>query len=167
VVHLKTQAQERVIERFKNLRWKEVHVKYENSRLYVSIVFEFRYEPYVPRGIIALDINMRTITTYDGSKVRRFRTRFVDALSKRRRAEKLQRKYSERWRFNEKILSRVKALHRRARNIVIDWCWKFSKQIVPKALKHGYAMALEDLKGLRENANSKSDEITWKFIMFE
>ena len=44
-----------------------VHVKYENKRLYVSIVFEFNYKPYTPRGIIAPDVNLRTVTVYDGS----------------------------------------------------------------------------------------------------
>jgi putative transposase len=154
------------IERFKSLRWKEVHIKYENSRLYVSIVFEFRYKPYVPKGVIALDVNLRMVTAYDGSEVRRFRTRFVGALSKRRRAEELQSKYSKRWRYNEEILNKVKELHRKARNIVIDWCWKLAKQIALKALKNGYAIALEDLEGLRENMNSKSNGVAWKFTMF-
>jgi len=34
----------------------------------------------------------------------------------------------------QKILSRVKALHRKSRNIVTDWCWKFAKHVVLKAL---------------------------------
>jgi IS605 OrfB family transposase len=76
------------------------------------------------------------------------------------------RRYPERWRFNEKILSRVKALHRKSRNIVTNWCWKFSKQVVLKALKHEYAIALENLESLRESANSKSGEVVWKFTMF-
>jgi putative transposase len=151
---------------FKNPRWKEVHVKYEKGKMYVSIVFEFTYKPYAPKGIIALDINLRTVVAYDGSEVRRYRTRFVDALSKRKRAEELQKKYAKRWRFNEKILSRVKALHRKSRNIVIDWSWKLAKHVVLKALKHGYAIALENLDGLRENTNSKSGEVAWKFTMF-
>jgi len=163
---LKLKHRREYIERFRDLRWKEVHVKYVNGKLFVSIVFEFVYKPYVPKGIIALDTNLRMVTAYDGSEVRRFRARFVDALSKRKRAEELQSKYPKRWRFNEKILSRVKALHRRARNIVIDWCWKFAKQVALKALRHGYAVALENLEGLRENANSKSDEVAWKFTMF-
>jgi len=37
---LRLKHREEYIERFKGLRWKEVHVKYENRRLYVSIVFE-------------------------------------------------------------------------------------------------------------------------------
>jgi putative transposase len=163
---LKLKHRREYIERFKNLKWKEVHVKYVNGKLFVSIVFEFMYKPYAPKGVIALDINLRTITAYDGSEVRRFRTRFVDALSKRKRAEDLQRKYPKRWRYSKKILSRVRALHRRARNIVVDWSWKFAKQVALKALRHGYAIALEDLEGLREGANSKNDEVVWKFTMF-
>jgi hypothetical protein len=93
-----------------------------NGRLFVSIVFEFVYKPYVPRGIIALDVNLRMVTAYDGPKVRRCKTRFVDALSKRRRAEDLQKKYSNRWKYSKKILSRVKAHYRKAKNIATDWC---------------------------------------------
>jgi len=163
---LKLKHRREYIERFKNLRWKEVHVKYENGKIYVSVVFEFVYKPYVPKGIIALDTNLRMITAYDGSEVRRHRARFVDALSKRKRAEKLQKKYPKRWRHNEKILSRVKALHRKAKNIVVDWCWKFAKHVVLKAFMKGYAVALESLNDLRENANSKSDEVAWKLAMF-
>ncbi|MCC6017289.1 MAG: transposase, partial [Desulfurococcaceae archaeon] len=81
---LKLKHRREYIERFRGLRWKEVHVKYVNGKLFVSIVFEFMYKPYAPRGIIALDINLRTITAYDGSDVRRYKTGFVDALSKRK-----------------------------------------------------------------------------------
>jgi len=154
------------VERFRGFKWKEVHIKYENGKLLVSIVFESVYKPCMPKGVIALDINLRTITAYDGSKTRRYKTRFIDALSKRKRAEELQKKYSKRWRYNEKILEKVKSLHRKAKNIVIDWSWKFAKHVVLKALRHGYAVALEGLDGLRENANSKSDEVAWKFTMF-
>ena len=163
---LKLKHRREYIERFKGLRWKEVHIKYENGRLLVSIVFEFRYEPYAPRGIVALDINLRTVTACDGSEIRRYRTRFIDALSKRKRGEELMKKYPKRWRYNEKILEKVKSLHRRAKNIIVDWSWKFAKQIILKALRHGYAVALEDLEGLRENVNSKSNEVAWKFTMF-
>jgi IS605 OrfB family transposase len=33
-------------------------------------------------------------------------------------------------------------------------------------LKHGYVIVLESLEGLRENVNSKSNEVAWKFTMF-
>jgi len=125
-----------------------------------------RYKPYIPRGVVALDMNLRHIASYDGSKVRRYRTRFVDALGKRGRAEDIQRKYPKRWRFNEKILNRVRDLHRKSRNIVIDWCRKFAKEIVLKAKKRGYAIALEDLDKLRESFNGKSNRLVWKLTLF-
>ncbi|MCC6057207.1 MAG: zinc ribbon domain-containing protein, partial [Desulfurococcaceae archaeon] len=103
---------------------------------------------------------------YDGSDVRRYKTGFVDVLSKRKRAEELQKKYAKRWRFNEKILSRVKALHRKTRSIVVDWSWKLAKHVVLKALIKGCAIALENLEGLKERVNNKSDAIAWKFTMF-
>ncbi|MFP3302106.1 MAG: RNA-guided endonuclease TnpB family protein [Caldivirga sp.] len=163
---LKLKHRRDYVEGFRGLRWKEVHIKHEDGRLFVSIVFEFKYEPYMPRNIVALDINLKTIVAYNGFGVRRFKTRFADALSKRRRAEELQRKYPKRWRFNKRILNRISSLHRRSRNIVTDWSWKFAKQIVMKALRKGYAIALEDLNGLRENANKRSDLVAWKFTMF-
>ena len=163
---LKLRHRREYIEKFKSVRWKEVHVKYVNGKLFVSIVFEFMYKPYVPKGIIALDINLRMVTAYDGSKVRRFRTRFVDALSKRKWAEELQKKYPKRWRYSKKILSKVKALHRKTRNIVIDWSWKLAKHVVLKALIKGCAIALENLERLRERVNNKSNAIAWKFSMF-
>ena len=154
------------IKKFLGLRWKEVHVKYESKRLFVSIVFEIRYEPYVPRGFIAIDVNLKTITTFNGTEIRRFKTRFIEALSKRARAEELQKKYPKRWRYNERILNRIKALHRRARNIVIDSSWKLVKEIVMRAYKHGHAIVLEDLEHLRDSINGKTDSVRWKLTLF-
>lgn len=134
------------IGKFKGLRWKEVHVKYENRKLYVSVVFELRYQPYTPKGFVAIDVNLRNITTFNGSEVRRFGTRFIEALSKRARAEELQRKYPRRWKFNRRILNRVRALHGSARNIINDFCWKVAKEIVLKALRLRHAIVLEDLE---------------------
>jgi len=106
---LKIRHRGEYVERFKGLKWKEIHIKYYNGKLYISIVFETRYKPYTPRGIIALDVNLRHIVSYDGSKIRRYKTRFIDALSKRARAEDIQRKYPKRWRYSEKILNRIRA----------------------------------------------------------
>jgi len=163
---LRIKHRDEYIERFKGLKWKEIHIKYYNGNFYVSIVFETRYAPYIPRGVIALDVNLRHIVSYDGSEVRRYRTRFVDALSKKARAEDIQRKYPKRWRYNEKILNRIKELHRRSRDIVVDWCRKFAKEIVLKAKRYGYAIALEDLEKLRESFNDKDGKVVWKLALF-
>jgi len=154
------------IERFKGLKWKEVHVKYRNGKLYVSIVFKVRYTPYIPKGVVALDLNLRCVVSYDGSDVRRYRTRFIDALSKKARAEEVRKKYPKRWRYNKRILKRVRNLHRRSRNIVVDWCRKYAKEITWKARKYGYTIALEDLKKLRKSFNNKNDRVVWKLTMF-
>jgi len=163
---LRISHRDEYIERFKGLKWKEVHIKYYNGKLYISIVFEARYAPYIPRGALALDMNLRHIVSYDGSKIRRYRTRFVDALGKRGRAEDIQRKYPKRWRYNRNILNRIRNLHRRSKNIIVDWCRKFAKEIVLKARRYGYAIALEDLKKLRESFNDKNDKVVWKLTLF-
>ena len=76
------------------------------------------------------------------------------------------RRYPERWRFNENILSKVKAFHRKSRDIVIDWSWKLAKHVVLKALIKGCAIALENLERLRERVNNESNAIAWKSTMF-
>jgi len=156
---LRIRHRDEYVERFRELRWREVHIKYCNGKLYVSIIFEVRYAPYIPRGIIALDVNLRHVISYDGSKIRRYETRFLDALSKKAKAEDIQRKYPRMWRYNKKILNRVRELHRRSRSIVVDWCRKFAKEVVLKARRHDYAIALEDLEKLRDSFNGKSDRI--------
>ena len=163
---LKLKHRREYIERFKNLRWKEVHVKYENKKLFVSIVFEVKYKPYIPRGLTAVDLNLRVVTVFNGSEARRYKTRFVEALGKRARAEELQRKYPERWRYNKKILNRVRALHRRAKNAINDYCWKFAKEIVIKAHRQKHAIVLEDLEHLRESINGERSSIRWKLTLF-
>ncbi len=45
---------------------------------------------------------------------------FVETLSLKIHAEKLQKKYPRMWRYNERILDRIKKLHKRSRNIVVD-----------------------------------------------
>lgn len=126
----------------------------------------FSYKPYAPRGIIAIDVNLRAITAYDGSDVRRLKARFIDALSKKKRAEELQKKYSKRWRYSENILGRIRSLHRRARSIVVDYCRKVAKQVVLYAKRKQYGIAVEELEGLREPSSNKSDRVVWKLAMF-
>jgi len=163
---LRIRHRDEYIERFKGLKWKEVHVKCCNGKLYISIVFETRYKPYTPRGVVALDVNLRHIMSYDGSKVRRYRTRLIDALGKRGRAEEIQRKHPKMWRCNKKILNRIRELHRRSRSIVVDWCREFAKEIALRAKRHGYAIALEDLEKLRESFSDKNSKIVWKLTLF-
>jgi len=143
-------------------KWKEIFVSYHDRKFYVSIVFEVEYKPYFPLGAIGLDVNLRKLVYYDGKKVRREDTPFVKALSLRAKAEEIQRKYPKRWRYNKRILNRVKRLHQRAKNIVIDESRKFAKRLVLFALKKKDAIALEELTDLIEEMNNTSKKTRWK-----
>jgi len=60
----------------------------------------------------------------------------------------------------------IRALHRRSRNIVVDWCRKFAKHIVLKARKTESTIALEDLEKLWLNASQKSSSLADKLSRF-
>jgi len=154
------------IKKFMGRKWYEVVVKYENGSLWVSIPFEYEYKPYRPRNVIAIDINLKTLTVFDGRKVRRIDTRFIEALSLKAYAEELQRKYPKRWRYNYRILSRIRSLHRRARNIVIDWCRKIAKYIVLKVRKTRSAIVLEDLEKLWQMRSQSNSKLAWRLSRF-
>jgi hypothetical protein len=66
-----------------------VHLKYIKGRLFVSIVFELNYKPYAPKGLMALDVNLRKVAAFDDCDVKRYETEFSKALSKRARALEL------------------------------------------------------------------------------
>jgi len=154
------------IERFRGLQWREVHIKYENGRLYMSIIFRVWYRPYKPKGFIALDINLRHIVAFDGSNVWRYETRFYEALALKARAEELQRRYPRMWRFSRRIYTRFKLLHKKAKSIIVDWSWKLAKEIILKARKLGYGIALESLDGLLKAVRRMGWKARWKLAKF-
>jgi len=159
---LKLKHRKEYMEKFQKYKWKGVYVSYRDGKLYVSIVFEVEYKPYFTLGVIGLDVNLRKLVFYDGRKVRRVDTPFVKALSLRAKAEEIQRKYPKRWRYNKRILKRVKSLHQRAKNVVIDGSRKFAKKLDLFALKKKYAITLEELTGLIEEINNMNKKNRWK-----
>ncbi len=155
------------IRKFIGRKWYEVIVSIDRQgRIWVSIPFRWMYKPYSPRRIISIDINLRKVVVYNGRSIRRINTRFMEALSLKVHAEKLQKKYSRMWRYNEIILDRIRNLHRRSRNIVVDWCRKFAKFIVLKARRTWSAIVLEDLGKLWFNASKKSSGLADKLSRF-
>jgi len=99
---------------------------------------------------------------YDGKKVRREDTPFVKALSLRAKAEEIQSKYPKRWRYNKRISNKVRSLHKKAKNVVIDGSRKFAKKLVLFTLKKKYAIVLEDLTDLIEEMNNTGKRNRWK-----
>ena len=159
---LRLKHRKEYIKKFQKYKWKEVYLSYRDGKFYVSVVFEVEYKPYFPLGAIGLDVNLRQLVYYDGKKVRRVDTPFIKALSLRAKAEEIQRKYSKRWRYNKRILNRIRRLYRRAKNIVIDGSRKFAKKFVLFALKKRYAITLEELTGLIEELRNTNKQNKWK-----
>ena len=110
---------------------------------------------YIPRGVLAVDINERQIAIGNGKIEYRFETAVRRALHYKRLAEELQKKYSSpkynAWLRRRGIRERIKYFHRRARNIVEDWAKKVSHRIASLAKQHLYAVAREDLTNLVES----------------
>ena len=151
------------IKKFMGRKWYEVIISIDRqSRVWICIPFRWGYEPYKNRSIISLDINLRKLVIYDEKSVRRIDTRFVEALSLKIHAERIQKKYPRRWRYNKRILGRVRSLHRHSRNIVVDWSRKFAKYIVLKARRTRSAIVLEDLEKLWFNSSQKSKTLADK-----
>ena len=155
------------IEKFLGRKWYEVMLSIDKQgRIWVNIPFRWKYKPYKPRNAISLDINLKKVVVYDGRKIRRIDTWFVEAFSLKVHAEKLQKKYPRIWRYNQRILNRIRSHHKRSRNIVVDWSRKFAKYIVLKAKKTRSAIVLEDLDRLWFNASKKSSSLADKLSHF-
>ena len=155
------------IRKFLGRKWYEVTVSIDrNGRVWIAIPFKWMYEPYKPRRIMSLDINLKKVVIYNGRSVRRINTRFSEALYLKHLAENTQKRHSYAWRRNGKWLEIIRALHRRSKNIVVDWCWKFAKYIVLKARKTRSAIVLEDLEKLWFNASQRSPSLADRLSRF-
>ena len=155
------------IEKFLGRKWYEVMLSIDKQRrISVNIPFRWEYKPYKPRNAISLDINLKKIVVYDGRKIRRIDTWFVKAFSLKVHAERIQKKYPGMWRYNGRILDKIRSLHRRSKNIIVDRSRKFAKYIVLKAKKAKSAIALENLDKLWFNVSKKSSSLADKLSRF-
>jgi putative transposase len=167
VFKIKLLHNKKYIRKFMGKKWYEVMISIDkHGRIWVSIPFRWSYKPYKPGRIVSLDINLRKVITYDGKKIRRIDTRFTEALYLKHLAEDVQKRHSYAWRRNGKWLETIRVLHRRSRNIVIDWCRKFAKYTVLKARRTRSAIVLEDLEKLWFNASRKSSSLANKLSRF-
>jgi len=167
VFKLKLKHRLSYLEKFAGKKWYEVVISIDKlGRIFVAIPFRWGYSPYSPAGCVSLDLNVKKLVSFDSRKVRRYDTRFTDAYSKKVHAERLQKKYPKRWRYNRRILNRIRSLHRRGRNIIIDWTRKFAKQFVLKAKKQKKAVVLEDLTNLWKYKSRQGKTLADKLSRF-
>ena len=156
----------RYLAKFRGRRWYEVIVKWGRGRLWVVIPFRWEYKPYKPRGVLALDANLRDVALYDGRTIRYLATRFNQALGLKRYAERVQKKHPRTWRRSRRLLERIRHYHHRARNIVLDSARKLALYIVRRARRLGYAIAIEDLSKLWHSRSGNGGKLAWLLSRF-
>ncbi|MFP3265458.1 MAG: RNA-guided endonuclease TnpB family protein [Acidilobus sp.] len=110
---------------------------------------------YVPKGMLAVDINERQIVVGNSRVEQRIETPVERALRYRRLAERLQVKYSSSryraWLRRSGVRRRIRHFRRKAKNIIEDWARKTSHMIISLAKQSQLAVAREDLTGLIES----------------
>jgi len=109
---------------------------------------------------MGVDVNFNnvtyTITDTDGKLVSMGTILFnglMRALSHRIITEKIQRKYSKKWRYVKGIMEAIRRHGRRARSILLDSTHYVSRRIVEVAKEYNALIVLEDLNKLRTRAN--------------
>jgi IS605 OrfB family transposase len=70
------------------------------------------------------------------------------------------------WRYSKRIIDRTRALHRRSRNVMIDWSRKLAKYIAFTARRTRSAIVLEDIEKLWFNASRKPSSLADKLSRF-
>jgi len=112
-------------------------------------------ESYIPRDVIGVDVNEEKIVYGDEIINEEKSTEISRAERFKVLAELLQKKYSSprypAWKRRRGILNRIRAFHEKAKNILVDNARKVAHEIVTTAKRLGYAIAREDLTGLKES----------------
>ena len=155
------------IRKFIGRKWYEVTISInKQGKIWICIPFRWEYNQYKPRRLIAQDTNLRHLVLFDGKRFRRVKTRFIEALSLKAHAENLQKKYPRMWRYNKRILSRIRSLHGRSRNMVVDWSRKYAKYLVLKARRMRAGIVLEDLEELWNSISKRNSTLAWRLSRF-
>jgi len=134
---------------------REATLVYRGDDMYLYIAVEIpRPTPVAPKGVVAVDVNERYVYYGNSQWVKKVKTPVEEAVQLWRQAEELERKYTAPrytpWNRRSGILHRIRRLHKKARILVEDWAKKTAKRIVEEARERQYAVAIEDLTGLKE-----------------
>jgi len=150
------------LSKYFNGEWelKEILVSYKNGVVRVYLTFEKEPTLRKPEHIMDIDINFGNITytivNMSGELVSMGTIRFNGlkrALNHRIITEKMQRKFSRKWRYVKGIKEAIRRHGKRVRNILRDSCHFISRKIVKVAREYSALIVLEDLNKLRNRAN--------------
>ena len=150
------------LDKYFNSEWKlkEILVSYKDNDFWIYFTFEKEVELRKPKTIMGVDINFNNITytiiDIHGNLVTIGVIPFNGlkrALTRKIIAEKIQRKYSRKWKFIKRVKEAIMRHGKRARNILIDSCHYISRKIVEIAKQYNALVVLENLNKLRTRAN--------------
>ncbi len=150
------------MDKYFNNKWmlKEILLSHRDNTTWVYLTFEKKVKLRRPRTIMGIDINFNNVTytiiDFNGKLVYMGAIPFNGlkrALSHKIIAERIQRKYSKKWKYVKGIREAIKKHGHRARNILVDSCHYVSKRIVGIAKEYNALIVLEDLNKLRNKAN--------------
>ena len=141
--------------RYEEGRWREAKLVYRGGDMYLYIAVEVpRPTPVKPRGVIAVDINERYVYYGNSLWVKKVETPVEKAVRLRELAERLAKRRSTTrhppWRKGKELRARIRHYYKKAKNVVEDWAKRTAKRIVEEARERQYAIAVEDLTGLKD-----------------
>jgi len=109
---------------------------------------------YIPKGVLAVDINEKHIVVGNSRFEIRFKTAVKRAVHYKKLAEMLQKKYSftryMAWFRRSGINKRIRSFNKKVSSIIDDWVKKIAHEIVKLAKENQYAIVREDLTNLVE-----------------
>ena len=145
---------------YRSWKPKEARLVLKDGRLWLKVVVEHEVPLMKPEGTLGVDVNYTNITMSDGTRLEL--DAFKRAHSLKIEAEHIQKKHPRSWRYIKAVRSRIRALGRRARNIITDACRKVTLEVVRRAHEARRAIVLEDLTGLKEANRRDKKTRVWR-----
>ena len=150
------------LDKYFNGSWKlkEILVSYKYGTIWIYFTFEKEVVLKQPKTVMGVDINFNNITytivNMNGELITMGTIPFNGlrrALAHKIIAEKIQRKYSRKWRYVKGIREAMRRHCRRAKNILTDSCHYISRRIVEIAKEYNAVIVLENLNKLKTRVN--------------
>ena len=146
--------------RYEGWKPKEARLVLKDGRLWLKVVVKHEVPLMKPGGTLGVDVNYTNITMSDGTRLELNAFKRVYGL--KIEAERIQKRHRRSWRYVRAVRNRIRALGRRARNIIMDACRKAALEVVRHAYETQKAIVLEDLTGLKEaNRKGKKNRV-WR-----
>ena len=150
------------VSRFRGWSVKGAKLVVRDGRLYLHATFEKEVDERAPKNHYGLDINFREVVLANHDEAIRFKVAFDRAHRYYRLANELQKRYPRTWRFNKRILSRIRYFYRKARNVIEHTTSLVSTLIVRFLVAKSASCVMENLKGLKLNALDKDARLNAK-----